>query len=97
MGLDVEEESTTFALMGIEKEMQIENDCEDMIEYIHPLLLTMKVNSEDNPNLLQAMNSSEVDLQYAAMEIEFNKLVEINAWEEVKKEDIGDVNKLDST
>jgi Reverse transcriptase (RNA-dependent DNA polymerase) len=56
-------------------------------EFGHPLALSMKANALDNPNWYQAMNGTESDGYWAAMEIEMETLIVKNAWVVLDREE----------
>ena len=63
----------------------------------YPVFLASKDNSEDRPTFIQAINSKEGDQWYEAMLNEWNKLIEVGAWEEVPKEEAEGHNVLGTT
>ena len=67
------------------------------IEETNPLAMIIKANAKDNPTFQQAMSSPEADDWYQAMKIEFDSLINLDAWEEVKRCDVSGYNILDST
>ena len=67
----------------------------DTWEAPHPLLLTAKVSSEDNPNWHQAVNGPFGDQFHEAMETEIATLEELGAWIKVKR--VHSMNVIKST
>ena len=60
------------------------------------MALMIKANADDNSTFQQAMSSPEADAWYKAMEKEFDSLVNLDTWEEVRRDSVA-TNVLDST
>ena len=54
-------------------------------EIPHPLLLSAKATSDDNPNWHQAVNGPFAEQFHVAMETEIDTLEKLGAWEKVKR------------
>ena len=80
----------------MDKMLSREKTEEGTIEEQHPMALMIKVNADDNSTFQQAMRSPEADAWYNAVEKEFNSLVNLDAWEEVRR-DRGKTNVFYST
>jgi hypothetical protein len=71
-------------LMKIDEHTDLD---EGTVEWMHPLILAMKANAEDNPNWQQAMNGPDKAGYWEACEKEINTLIEKEAWDEVDREE----------
>jgi hypothetical protein len=75
----MEHKSSDYNRFIAQVKWEFENGC--------PLALSMKANAIDNQNWYQAMNGTESDCYWAAMEIEMETLIVKNAWVVLDRED----------
>jgi hypothetical protein len=74
----------TLGAMWAELE-QNTNQIEDTVEWMNPALFLVKANTEDTPNWSEAMGGPNGEDYWQACKKEFETLISMEVWEEVRR------------